>query len=89
MKLIDLILEQEQIGFTSSEPEVVNKETGTVQWNITATPLKATIQHLDKALFNLDKAVAKNPEDETLLKFRDAFKKLKKVLKSHLTKKYG
>ena len=30
MKLVDIILEQNQIGYTSSEPTLVNKETGTI-----------------------------------------------------------
>ena len=43
MKLIDLILEKDQVGYISSEPKMVNKETGTIQWDITPTPLKGAI----------------------------------------------
>ena len=88
MKLVDIILEQDQIGFTSSEPRVVNKTTGTVQWDITPTPLKAAIDLLDDALESLEKGIRDNPEDEKLKKYEEAFSKLKKSIKTHITRTY-
>ena len=88
MKLVDIILEQDQVGFTSSEPRVVNKTTGTVQWDITPTPLKATVDLLDDALESLEKGIRDNPEDEKLKQYEEAFSKLKKSLKTHITRTY-
>lgn len=88
MKLVDIILEQTQIGYTSSEPTLVNKETGTISWDITPTPLKAAIDLLDDALESLEKGIRDNPEDEKLKQYEEAFSKLKKSLKTHITRKY-
>ncbi len=88
MKLIDLILEQDQVGYTSSEPRVVNKVTGTVEWDITPTPLKAAIDKLDDALENLERGIKDNPGDDKLVKYEEAFSKLKKSLKTHITRTY-
>lgn len=88
MKLVDIILEQNQVGFTSSEPRVVDKTTGTVQWDITPTPLKAAIDLLDDALESLEKGIRDNPEDEKLRQYEEAFSKLKKSLKTHITRTY-
>ena len=89
MKLIDIILEREdQVGYTSSEPKVVNKTTGQVQWDITPTPLKAVIDLLDDALESLEKGIVDNPEDEKLKQYEEAFGKLKKSLKTHITRNY-
>ncbi len=89
MKLIDLILEKDQIGYVSSEPKIVNKETGTVQWDITPTPLKGAIDELDNALESLQKGIKDNPGDGKLVKYEEAFSKLKKSLKTHITRTYG
>lgn len=89
MKLTDIILENSQVGFTSSEPKVVNKTTGTIQWDITPTPLKAAINQLDDTLESLEAAVKDNPEDVKLLKYKEALSKLKKSLKAHITRTYG
>jgi hypothetical protein len=88
MKLVDIILEQDQVGFTSSEPRVVDKTTGTVQWDITPTPFKSAIDLLDDALESLERGIKNNPEDIKLLKYREAFSKLKKSLKTHITRTY-
>lgn len=89
MKLIDLILEKDQVGYVSSEPKVVNKVTGTVQWDITPTPLKGAIDQLDNALISLQKGIEDNPGDDKLVKYEEAFNKLKKSLKTHITRTYG
>ena len=89
MKLIDLILEKNQVGYISSKPKVVNKETGTVQWDITPTPLKGAIDQLDDALGNLQRGIKDNPGDGKLVKYEEAFIKLKKSLKTHITRTYG
>ena len=89
MKLIDLILEKDQVGYVSSEPKVVNKVTGTVQWDITPTPLKGAIDQLDNALISHQKGIEDNPGDDKLVKYEEAFNKLKKSLKAHITRTYG
>ena len=89
MKLIDLILEKDQVGYISSEPKIVNKETGTIQWDITPTPLKGAIDQLDDALGSLQKGIKDNPGDDKLVKYEEAFSKLKKSLKTHITRTYG
>ena len=89
MKLIDIILEKEdQVGYVSSEPKVVDKVTGTVQWDITPTPLKATVDMLDKALESLERGIEDNPEDDKLKKYEEAFSELKRSLKTHITRNY-
>ncbi len=89
MKLVDLILEKDQVGYTSSKPRVVNKVTGTVEWDITPTPLKGAIDQLDNALESLQRGMEDNPSDKKLAKYEEAFTKLKKSLKTHITRTYG
>jgi|TARA_R110000822_G_scaffold226907_2_gene359530 hypothetical protein len=89
MTLREIIAEESKLGYTSSEPTLVNKETGTFQWDITPTPLSAAVGSLDDALVQLEKAIKENPEDLKLGKYEEAFFKLKKSLKSHITRNYS
>jgi len=68
---------------------MVNKETGTIQWDITPTPLKGAIDQLDDALGSLQRGIKDNPGDDKLVKYEEAFSKLKKSLKTHITRTYG
>jgi len=89
MKLIEVLTEKANMGYTSSKPTLTNKETGTISWDITPTPLKGSIGALDIALELLEKAIGESPEDTQLVKYGEVLGKLKKSLKTHITKKYG
>jgi len=89
MKLRELLNEKANMGYESSEPTVTNKVTGTVSWDITPTPLKGSIDALEKATYLLEKAILESSEDEKLAKFGEVLSKLKKSLKTHLTKNYS
>jgi hypothetical protein len=51
--------------------------------------LTAAIGSLDDALMQLERAKKENPEDSKLAQYEEAFSKLKKSLKSHITRKYS
>lgn len=89
MTLRELIVEESKLGYISSEPTLVNKETGTFQWDIKPTPLTAAIGALDDALTQLERARKENPQDLKLTQYEEAFSKLKKSLKSHITRNYS
>jgi|TARA_R110000744_G_scaffold364272_1_gene472768 hypothetical protein len=89
MKLTDILVKEASMGYTSSEPTLVNKETGTLSWDISPTPLKGSISALDEALELLEKAVKTSPEDVKLKQYEELLSKLKKSLKTHVTRTYG
>lgn len=89
MTLREILAEKSKLGYTSSEPTLVNKETGTYQWDITPTPLTAAVGSLDEGLEQLERAMKQSPEDLKLRKYAEAFSKLKKSLKSHVTRNYS
>jgi len=86
IKLLDILKEQEKFQTTKVDKDL---ETGTITWKVEYTPLLSLNRNLDKVYDDFQKAARKNPGDEKLQEYLEAFALLKKGLRFHVTRTYG
>ena len=87
MKLVDIIKEDNGLGFTTKQTHV-DPETGQVTWDVEYTPLTKIDSDLDKMLYQLEKAVKDNPGDAKLASMVDIYRNWKKAFRTHVTRTY-
>lgn len=87
MKLVDLIYEEDALGFKTTKTNI-DPETGQITWDVEYTPLVKIDGELEKLAIELDSAVRKHPKDEKLQQYNEFFKNFKKGFRSHVTRHY-
>ena len=88
MKLISIITEQGDSKFTTVKTSE-NPETNSTTWDVRPTPLRAAVEDIENLSRSLTKAAEAYPEDPKLTQYKVIIGKIKKVLKTHISKTYG